>query len=132
MRLTLEYEWACLGRVHMEEGRLRFPAADEIPGVYRLDLPERVYIGETDRLKRRFQQYRTPGRTQSTNIRLNRLLVEMLGSGVRPDVWIVTSASVEMDQQVLSLSLSDRSARLLVENAALTAERLAGRPVENL
>ena len=39
-----------------------------------------LYIGETDSLNRRFQQYRTPGPTQTTNIRLNLLMRKIIKS----------------------------------------------------
>ena len=42
------------------------------------DLGDRVYVGETDQLKRRFEGYRTPGVSQTTNIRLNAVLVALL------------------------------------------------------
>jgi len=47
----------------IEAGKLSFPLAPEVPGIYRFDLGELVYVGETDRLRRRFQHYRTPGPT---------------------------------------------------------------------
>ena len=44
-----------------------------------LSKPEEVYVGEASILSRRFQNYRTPGPTQHTNIRMNALFAACLG-----------------------------------------------------
>ena len=112
--------------------RIRFPGAPAAPGIYRFDLGDRVYIGETSQLKRRFQGYRTPGASQATNIRLNSGLTALLQSGRAATAASVTTAVVDVDGMRVPLDLSYKPARLLVESAALVAERLRGRPVENL
>src|SRR3546814_9499323 len=38
-----------------------------------------VYVGEAVNLKRRFGNYRRPGATQQTSLRLNALLIEAIG-----------------------------------------------------
>lgn len=81
MRVSVIFSWSSLGPVGLDSGRLAFPRAPERPGIYRLDLGDRVYIGETDRLRRRFQHYRTPGPSQRTNVRLNKATVEVLDRG---------------------------------------------------
>jgi excinuclease UvrABC nuclease subunit len=43
-------------------GNAAIPGCAELPGIYRFDLGDRVYIGEADRLRRRFQHYRTRAR----------------------------------------------------------------------
>lgn len=63
------------------------------PRVYRLafhvpDAAARVYIGETDDLRRRAQNYRTPGATQRTSLRMNQELVGRIDSG-RPRLLLV-------------------------------------------
>jgi hypothetical protein len=97
-----------------------------------LDLGDRVYIGETDRLRRRFQHYRTPGPTQATNLRLNAMMLQLLADARTIDVSTVTEANVEIDGRPAPLDLRTKPARLLVENAALTAALAAGQKVENL
>lgn len=132
MKLTVEFEWTTIGKIRDDSGRLRFPAVADVPGAYRFELPNRMYIGETDRLKRRFQHYRTPGTSQATNLRLNAILRDLMASGTNARVGVVTAAIVEVDEQHTSLDLSRKAARLLVESAALTVEHLNGRQVENL
>lgn len=132
MKLCVDFEWRDIGFVRVETGRLRFPDAGEAPGLYKFDLGDRVYIGETDRLKRRFQHYRTPGVRQPTNLRLNAVILELTAAGAPIGVAVVTDAIIEVDGHSATLNLAYKSARLLVENAALTAEQLSGRRVENL
>lgn len=132
VRVTVDFAWRDVGAITVEAGRLRFPDVPESPGVYRFDLGQAVYIGEADRLRRRFQHYRTPGAGQPTNLRLNALMLRLLGEGGAVAVCTVTTASIEVDDQRSPLDFREKSARLLVENAALTAKRMAGGRVENL
>ena len=55
MRVAVDFSWVDLGAVALDAGKLRFPQAPELPGIYRFNLGDRWYIGETDRLRRRFQ-----------------------------------------------------------------------------
>jgi hypothetical protein len=136
MKVAVQFEWSELGPVRIEGGKLRFPDALEIPGIYKFLLTkggaERVYIGESDRLRRRFQHYRTPGARQPTNIRLNTAMSTLLADGGTVVVSAVIQASVEVDNCPGLLDLRDKTARLLVESAALTAARRRGLRVENL
>lgn len=132
MQVVINFEWQDTGSLRIEGGKLRFPDAPDLPGVYRFDLGDRIYVGEADRLRRRFQHYRTPGPTQATNIRLNAAMLELLRAGKDISVSTVTSARVEIDGAVSPLDLREKAARLLIESAALTAARVAGNSVENL
>jgi hypothetical protein len=132
MRVVVEFAWREVGALRLESGRLRFPVVPDLPGVYRFDLSDRVYIGEADRLRRRFQHYRSPGARQATNVRLNSLMLVLLGAGGTIKVWVITSARVDVDGHGEPLDLRHKVARLLVESAALTAARMAGQAVENL
>lgn len=132
MQVAVEFAWRDVGAFRVEAGKLRFPDVPESPGVYRFDLGQTVYIGETDRLRRRFQHYRSPGPTQSTNIRLNALMLRLLGEGGTVTVCTVMTATVDVDGHRSPLDLTHKAARLLVENAALTAARMSGARVENL
>jgi hypothetical protein len=38
VRLCVEFDWRDLGEIQAEAGRLRFPAAPRLPGVYRFPL----------------------------------------------------------------------------------------------
>ena len=85
--VSVQFQWQGLGTMRRDEkDLLTFPVAPRRPGLYRFRLcgigQIRHYIGETDELRRRFQHYRTPGRTQQTNIRLNeRFRVHMAAGG---------------------------------------------------
>jgi hypothetical protein len=131
-RLCLVYTWTEVGRVVLIEEKLRFPVVPDVPGIYRFELGDRWYIGEADRLRRRFQHYRTPGPTQSTNLRLNALMRQLLADSADIVVSTITSVTVEIDGHALPVDLAHKEARLLVESAALVAARASGRFVENL
>jgi hypothetical protein len=82
VRLSVEYSWRELGAIRLDAAKLVFPSAPEVPGLYRFDFGDRIYVGETDRLRRRFQGYRTPGPTQTTNIRLNLIIAKVLAEQI--------------------------------------------------
>lgn len=133
VRLGLRYDWRPLDPATTDGERITFPSIEEVPGIYRFDLPGRIYIGEASRLRRRFQHYRTPGPTQTTNLRLREIIQNALAGGHGVSVAVVTSAFVRLDgDDERPLDLSLRPARLLVENAALMRAFLEGQKVENL
>jgi hypothetical protein len=132
VRITLDYEWREIGAVRVEAGKIRFPDAPEVPGIYRFDLDDKVYIGEAERLRRRFQHYRTPGLTQPTNIRLNSVIMRLLDGPGTMTVSTITSAEIEVEGERSALDLRQKAARLLVDSVALTAAQLRGHAVENL
>lgn len=131
-QVTVGFAWRVLGEVTLEAERLRFPLVDEVPGLYRFQLPGRVYVGETDRLRRRFQHYRTPGLRQPTNIRLNAAIKAALEAGGRVAVEVVTEATIDIGRGPEVLDLSSKAARLLVESAAIITTTRAGVLLENL
>lgn len=75
--VTVSWDWRVCGQVTLVGEKLVFPRAPNAAGVYRLTFQDDrgrqtgVYVGEADLLLRRFQQYRTPGVSQQTNLRLN-------------------------------------------------------------
>ena len=117
--------WRPLGRVERDEsGRLVLPAAPSLPGIYcfrvRQSQAERRYIGESDNLARRFANYRTPGSSQPTNIRINTLLLEALGTGAEVSASIVVDGAwINWGKEPLKLDLSSKAGRRLLENAAI-------------
>jgi hypothetical protein len=121
VRLAVDFSWREIGAIAVEGGKLRFPIAPEAPGIYRFDLGDRVYIGEADRLRRRFQHYRTAGPSQATNLRLNAVMPPFLDAGRAVTVCTVTEAQVDIDGARAALDLTRKASRLLVESAALTA-----------
>lgn len=116
---------------------LRFPQVQDTPGIYWFDLrpkdrPPTSYIGESDRLRRRFQHYRTPGPTQHTNIRMNELMLELISAGGIATVSTCSAADIELEAGVQSLDLRQKACRILLEHSALVLLMLEGHRVENL
>lgn len=109
------------------DGRIVLPAPPALPGVYRFRLLGRtpsVYIGETDQLPRRFAQYRNPGPSQRTNIRLNDRIRQHLAAGEHIAIEVVTAARVEVGAARETLDLARKSHRMLAEEAALEEARM--------
>jgi|SRR6185437_15790675 len=138
VKLEVSFEWTSLGRVRIDDGgRLAFPRASARPGVYVLAFDREegraVYIGETDQIDRRFQHYRTPGPSQSTNIRLNALMREGLlaGSGVSVST-LSDSAIIRINGRAQAVNLSNAVQRILLENAALLVAHTDGATVLNI
>jgi len=123
----LQLRWRRLGVVLLEGNRkLAFPLAPVSAGLYRLIVRVRnrttVYVGEAVNLKRRFRNYRLPGKTQQTSLRINSLLIDALSSG--------GSIAVDIAYQNIGLSvggvsvdadLSDKAVRRMIEQAAIVA-----------
>lgn len=127
--LRIRLQWRTAGAVTLAaDGRLRFPSGPPMPGLYRMTLTGRpdqrrpeIYIGETDDLHRRWSNYRNPGLSQRTNVRLNSLLSEHLQAGGEVRLSVVTSAAVlNGERESAELSLARKSARVLAEHAAVT------------
>lgn len=137
--MTVTWSWQAGGQVELEGGMLVFPPVPDAAGIYRLTFTaavgERtgVYIGETDRLPRRFQHYRTPGTDKRLTMhRLNRAMVEILSTGGHISVEVVTQAEVATGTgPPVPLDLSWKAGRVLIERAAEVRERAAGTPVLN-
>lgn len=122
-------------------GRLAFPDVAARPGLYRITLTSapapsrsRVYIGETDNLRRRFSQYRNPGPTQWTNQRLHALLHQHLTNVGTAEIATAEAVDVAVTgNPTQPLDLARKSNRLLAENAALLVAQSTGRvDLENL
>jgi hypothetical protein len=121
--------------VELEEGTLRFPPAPKEPGIYLLVIRQgnanTIYIGETSELRRRFANYRSPGPTQQTNLRLNQILKECLISGGKVAIDIAyEELELSIGGVVTRADLTDKATRRLAEYAALVAH--GGVDVETL
>jgi len=129
MQITLG-EWQAIGDVGSDaEHRLILPVPPSGPGLYRIRLlgaDPSVYVGETEDLGRRFQNYRTPDRSQRTNRRMNEQMFAALRVGQHVAVETCTAATIEVGPGSEALDLSVKSHRLLAEEAALAQARGAG------
>ena len=132
MKIFVDFQFVEIGQVKIDLGKLSFPTAPEEPGIYKFLIRDDIYVGETDRLRRRFQHYRTPGPSQTTNIRLNKSMMNSLSEGFDIIVSTVQEAVIFVDGVESGLDLSLKSSRLLVESAVLTAARLEGQGIENI
>ena len=100
----------------------------------------RVYIGESVDLAHRLAgNYRNPGGTQQTSLRINALLRGHIGSGGRADLALASEATVYVTAvdgdtpAPVAADLSRKSSRLLAENAALVLAYLTDdADIENL
>jgi hypothetical protein len=125
--VSVEFECQSIGPIRLEAGRPVFPPLPDEPGLYRFAFdwagrPASHYIGETDRLRRRAQHYRTPGPSQKTNLRVNEELVRALSNGTAVICSIITSAVITLDHgATVTLDFARKTGRLIVENAAMAA-----------
>ena len=135
-RVKLSFRWDHLGGiVYDEDGRLAFPDVRNGPGLYRFRLcgsEEQHYIGEADKLHRRFQHYRTPGRRQPTNKRISSEIRRVLDAGDRVEVDIaVRKLSVAVNDTALTIDLYDKATRVMLEHGALITAASAGTTLLN-
>lgn len=129
--VRVRFVWRSAGRVGLSRGKIEFPQVPRVPAVYRLtfiavDGPTRIYVGETDNLRRRVGNYRNPGPTQRTSQRIHGELVQHLTAGDSVRMSVATEAEIEADGQRTALPLARKTARVLAEHAALGLAYLDG------
>lgn len=135
---VIKFKWQHLGSLRLDsKGQLVFPMVPACPGLYRFRLVKnntpQHYIGETVELRRRFQQYRRPGSSQATNIRMNTLLTKHLESGNKINVCTINNiATLLVNNREVQANLSDKAIRRLIENAALLSDQSKGIETLNL
>lgn len=137
--LTVRCSWQPAGPVALTGGMLVFPKVPNAPGIYRFTLNDaagtRVYIGESARLRGRFQHYRTPGgpgEQRTTKFRLNHIMRETLESGGHIKAEVALQADgVAIDGTALALDLGVVIDRRCAEAAALAEARSVGCAVLN-
>lgn len=110
-----------VGILELKEGKLVPPLLPDEPGVYLLrgadvDGPY-GYVGESDRLRRRWYQYGNPGPSQQTNIRINELLRNELAAAQAARLSIACDLRLEIDGREVPVDLSRKAVRCLFENA---------------
>lgn len=125
--VKLQLRWWRLGAVKLDDDRkLVFPTAPAQAGLYRLIVRAgnrtNVYIGEAVRLKRRFSNYRQPGSTQQTSLRINALLIETLDQGGSIAVDIAyQDIGLSIGGVLIAANLDDKAVRRMMEQAAIVA-----------
>lgn len=138
MECRLAMEWLPLGKLTAtQDGRLTFPRVNDVPAIYRFRIrgangTERSYVGEAVNLKRRFGNYRNPGSTQQTSLRINAILKEALAAGAQISVSAVFEdrAWIHRDNEAGSVDFLSKAVRCVFENAAIVDG--AGSEIESL
>lgn len=141
--VAIRFTWRNAGTVTLDAaGKPTFPPVPATAGAYRLTLTERpsqlrprVYIGETDNLRRRLSaNYRNAGPRQQTSLRVNAMLREHLIQGGQVALALVTEVTVRRDAgSPQPLDLTRKAGRLLAESSALVlAQKRNDADVENL
>ena len=100
----------------------------------RLEERERVYVGETDTLRRRFSQYTNPGPSQGTSLRMRARLLELLNAkGGQAQLEVAVNIVLRVNGLTLShADLPEVFLRRLLENAALLEVATSGREIINI
>jgi hypothetical protein len=125
-RLTLR--WKQIGFLTCDQsGKLVFPKVPAAGGLYCFRTKDSagkrsLYVGESDNLGRRFGNYRNPGPTQQTSIRINQLLRQIISVGGEIAVSIAVEAFVETTNDQHPADFSQKSTRRLFENFAISLE----------
>lgn len=117
--------WLPIGKISTGmDGKLNFPKARSAPAIYcfrvRQDGVERRYVGQTDNLMRRFSNYRNPGTTQQTNLRLNDEFKRLLTQGAEIAVSVITEGAwIDWGAGAADAEMTSLAVRCLLENAAI-------------
>lgn len=131
-------QWSFCGVVRLDgANRIVFPKTEAIPGIYRFTInaqdSKRIYIGETDNLQRRMQHYRTPGKSQQTNIRLGKAIQKALETGGEVNLFVITErVFLTIGKEKQQMILNKKSERVLLEHAALCEAAANGHATLNL
>lgn len=120
----LTMEWKPIGKVMLDNSlKLIFPHVTTSPSLYRIKIKHKnkiaYYIGETDNLKRRFGNYRHPGPSQQTSLRINKYLIDSLKDGAEIGISIVQEVWIKDDGKSLRADLADKAVRRMFENMAI-------------
>lgn len=124
---AVRFRWEEAGEVVLSVDRqLRFPELPREPGVYRLVFqgppPQHVYVGEAADLRRRMGNYRNPGPTQQTSLRVNGLLIDHLAGGGTGRLSVAFSVEISQGRGRAPADLSNSNLRRLAEHAAIACE----------
>jgi hypothetical protein len=143
VEVHISVDWRDAGVIALDaDEEVLFPALPRQPGLYEMTFAGgrgqtrfRVYIGETDDLRRRASHYRNPGPTQETNRRLNAVIKAHITGGGAVRLAIATAARVtsQVGGTAQPLDLTRKAPRVLAESAAIVLAQLTGTAeIENL
>lgn len=125
--LELRLRWQPLGDIKLDDNnKFVFPAVEPISGLYRLEMHRPphtlVYIGETENLRRRFIEYRSPGKTQKTNRRIcAELLRTFRDKGSASVSVVMDNAWLCTDSGCTAALIGSSNHRKLLEQVAIFA-----------
>lgn len=125
LKCLLILRWLPIGQLSLDDSnRVRLPTVDATAGLYKFSAyyPDgrlANYIGESENLRRRFGNYRHPGPTQQTSLRINAWLKKLMSDNGK--VLIAIATQVILDG--VEADLSKKAVRRLFENMAITIER---------
>ena len=131
-RGTLIFEWMSAGEIVLRGEKLDMPLLQGRPGVFRFKIRSTSgfvssYVAETENLASQMNHFRHPSPSQLTNIRLNEILSKTLSAGGAAHLEVVVAGLMSGE----ALDLSQRSARILIESAALCELLRQGDVVED-
>lgn len=121
--LRVRFRWSMAGEVGIDDvGHLVLPHLPTVPGVYRWTLTgvdaTRQYIGEGGSLRGRLSDYRRPSSMATAN-RLHGTVRAHLVAGGRAYLDVTTTALINRLGGTVPLDLARRTARHLLEHAAI-------------
>ena len=128
---SVHVEWKTKGYVTRDAGRLRFPVLAPVPGLYRFtltgDAGERVYIGESDDLRRSPPRRRDSAAAPPIG-RLQTAVAATLAGGGTVVVSYVSQARLDGEE----LDLSSRAIRKFLQTLVVLRLSRAGSVAESL
>jgi hypothetical protein len=124
LKCSLALLWMPKGRLSLDSNnRVVFPVVEAVSGLYRFaarypDGRLANYIGESENLRRRFGNYRNPGPTQQTSLRINIWLKELIDGGGEVLISVAQRADLNGD----AADISKKSTRRMFEQMAIVLE----------
>lgn len=125
MQTSITYQWADIGMISLDkQQRLVLPELPDEPGVYQLlfqHLGRRYpYVGEAESIRNRFRDYRSPGKSGSTNGRINTRARNVVTTGGEVSILLAVRIRIQHGGNQLPVDLAMKHTRCLIENAAIT------------
>ncbi|WP_147292637.1 hypothetical protein [Undibacter mobilis] len=117
------------------KGKLRFPVATGSQvyriSIVRADGVRSRYVGETRDFEVRFRGYRNPGPTQWTNLRINKLCLDVLRDFGRIEIEVIDDAWLEINGIEGQAFFDSKYVRRLIESLIVATSNAADVEVLN-